>query len=310
MDINQPISSGQVTIDTVESDLVAGKNIKLHVLRLDKLHPVISGNKWFKLKYYLADAAGKGYTKIVTSGGPYSNHIAATAYAAKQLNFDTAGIIRGEQPALLNHTLSAARDLGMELYFLSRDDYSLLKRSMDSDLINERRFRDHYFIPEGGFGSMGVMGAAEILQYSDISEYSHIITAVGTGTTIAGLLQAASPQQEVMGISAMKNNMTLADEISSLLERPVPGNLHILHDYHFGGYAKKSQPLLDFMNRFYRLSNIPLDFVYTGKVMYGIFDLISKNYFSPGAAILMIHTGGLQGNCSLPPGILEFREEM
>jgi 1-aminocyclopropane-1-carboxylate deaminase/D-cysteine desulfhydrase-like pyridoxal-dependent ACC family enzyme len=309
MDINQPICSGQVTIDTVESDLVTGKNIKLDVLRLDKLHPVISGNKWFKLKYYLADAADRGYTKIVTSGGPYSNHIAATAYAAKQHNFGAAGIIRGEQPPLLNHTLSAARDLGMELCFLSRNDYNLLKRSMDSDLINER-FRNHYFIPEGGFGNMGVTGAAEILQYADISKYSHIIAAVGTGTTIAGLLQAASPQQEVLGISAMKNNMSLADEISFLLNSTVPRNLRIIHDYHFGGYAKKSQPLLDFMNRFYRLSDIPLDFVYTGKVMYGIFDLISKNYFSPGAAILMIHTGGLQGNRPLPPGILEFREEM
>ncbi len=309
MDINQPIHSGRVTIDPVESELTAGKNIKLHILRLDKLHPVISGNKWFKLKYYLADAADKGYTKIVTFGGPYSNHIAATAYAAKQLHFGATGIIRGEQPALPGHTLSAARELGMDLHFLSRDDYNLSKRSTGSDLII-KRFKSHYFIPEGGFGSMGVAGAAEILQSGDMSKYTHIVAAIGTGTTIAGVLQAASPQQEVMGISAMKNNTALADEISSLLAGTIPGNLRIIHDYHFGGYAKKSQALLDFINRFYRLSNIPLDFVYTGKVMYGIFDLISKNYFSPGAAILMIHTGGLQGNRSLPPGILEFREKL
>ena len=309
MDLNQPIYSERVTIDTVESELTAGKNIKLHVLRLDKLHPVISGNKWFKLKYYLADAADKGYKKIVTFGGPYSNHIAATAYVAKQLNFDAVGVIRGEQPLLPSHTLSAARDLGMELHFLSRDDYNLSKRSAGINPI-DNRFKDHYYIPEGGFGSKGVAGAAEILHPGDIIKYTHIITAVGTGTTIAGILQVASPQQEVIGISAMKNNTALADEISSLLENGIPGNLRIIHDYHFGGYAKKSQPLLDFMNRFYRLSNIPLDFVYTGKVMYGIFDLISKNYFSPGAAILMLHTGGLQGNRSLPPGILEFREKM
>lgn len=309
MDLNHPIYSGRVTIDTVESELTTEKNIKLHVLRLDKLHPVISGNKWFKLKYYLADAADKGYKKIVTFGGPYSNHIAAAAYAANQFNFDAAGIIRGEQPPLLSHTLSAARDLGMELHFLSRDDYSLAKRNGGTGLIDEC-FINHYFIPEGGFGKMGVAGAAEILHIGDISKYTHIIAAVGTGTTIAGVLQATSPQQEVIGISAMKSNAALADEISSLLDGTVPGNFHIIHDYHFGGYAKKSQPLLDFMNRFYRLSNIPLDFVYTGKVMYGISDLISKNYFSPGAAILMIHTGGLQGNRSLPPGTLEFREKM
>lgn len=305
MDINLPIYPGQLTIDTVESELLTEKKLKLHFLRLDKIHPVISGNKWYKLKYYLADAVDEGYGKILTFGGAYSNHIVAAACAARQYHLSATAIIRGERPAVLNHTLSDALDFGMELQFLSRHEYNSVKRGAETDFSNQF-FKDHYFIPEGGYGRKGVMGAAEILQYKDISSYTHIVAAIGTGTTIAGIVKSASPGQKVLGMSVMKNNSALPVEIASLLGGALPDNLQIIHDYHFGGYAKKSQELLDFMNRFYRLSNIPLDFVYTGKLMYGIFDLIGKEYFPQGAEILAIHSGGLQGNRSLPSGILEF----
>lgn len=305
MHINQPIFSGQLIIDKVDADLTRENKVNLHVLRLDKLHPVISGNKWFKLKYYLADAVDKGYRKILTFGGAYSNHIVAAACAAKQYNFGITGIIRGEEPAEYSQSLTDVRNFGMELQFLSRNEYNSVKRSLIANIAN-RHFNDHYIIPEGGYGELGVKGAAEILQTTELNNFTHIAAAIGTGCTIAGILQGASRGQKVLGMSVMKNNNTLLQEIASLLDGAMPLNFQIVNDYHFGGYAKKSQLLLDFMNRFYRLSNIPLDFVYTGKLMYGIFDLIGKGYFPHGAKILVIHSGGLQGNRSLPSGILEF----
>jgi len=305
MDINLPIYPGRLTIDKVEFCLTCENRVKLHILRLDKIHPVISGNKWYKLKYYMADAINKGFKKILTFGGAYSNHIVAAACAAKEYNINATGIIRGEEPAVYSHTLSDARDYGMELHFISRNEYNSVKRGAETDFSNQN-FKEHYLIPEGGYGRKGVMGAAEILQNKDISSYTHIVTAIGTGTTIAGIVKSASPGQKVLGMSVMKNNSALPVEIASLLGDALPDNLQIIQDYHFGGYAKKSQLLLDFMNRFYRLSNIPLDFVYTGKLMFGISELISKGYFPRGSEILAIHTGGLQGNRSLPSGILEF----
>jgi len=304
MNAEDNISYNNVTIDIVSTDIVLQKNIHLSVLRLGKIHPIISGNKWFKLQYYLQEAKSKAYTTLLTFGGAFSNHIIATAYAANMHQFSSIGIIRGEKPSKPSHTLQQAEAKGMKLHFVSRQVYNELKKADINTLTYH--FGNCYVIPEGGYGNLGAKGIASLFHFFKLYNFTHIIAGVGTGTTIAGIANAALPQQQVMGISVMKNNFELEKEIAILLEDSFSGNLKIFHDYHFGGYAKYTAALVNEMNEFYDKTNIPLDFVYTGKVIAGINDLIRKDFFKPRAEILFIHTGGLQGNLSLKPDVLHY----
>jgi 1-aminocyclopropane-1-carboxylate deaminase len=304
MNKNDRIAYDDITTQIIENDLILQKKLHLSVLRLDKIHPIISGNKWFKLKYYLQDAVAKQFDTLLTFGGAFSNHIVATAYAASMWQLSSIGIIRGERPAELSHTLKNAEASGMRLMFVSRDKYNELKRADINTLTYH--FGNCYVIPEGGFGYWGARGAEDILRCVNLADYTHVIVGVGTGTTAAGIIKAALPHQRVIGISVMKNNTGLANEIAALTEGVLPDNFSIMHDYHFGGYAKYSADIIAFIHRFYNQTKVPLDFVYTAKVMFGTLDLIEKDYFSPRAGILMVHTGGLQGNLSLGPGVLPF----
>jgi 1-aminocyclopropane-1-carboxylate deaminase len=274
------------------------------VLRLDLIHPVISGNKWFKLKEYLKDAKILNKKIILTFGGAYSNHIVATAAAAKQNGFNSIGIIRGERPTILSHTLKDAMNLGMNLFFLSRNDYK--KKIIPTEVPGNYNEKDIYVINEGGYGAKGVEGAKTILQLIDSSSCTHIIDVVGTGTTIAGLVEASKKHQSVIGISSMKNNYTLKQETEKFLSEENKRHFSLIHDYHFGGYAKYTQQLIDFMNEWYRQTNIPSDFVYSGKLFFAVNDLLEKKYFPSGSKLLVMHSGGLQGNQSLPKGTLIF----
>lgn len=301
----QSISTDNIGITIVETDLTRNKQVDLHVLRLDLIHPVVSGNKWFKLKEYIKDARLLKASTIVTFGGAYSNHIVAAAFAASQHGFSSIGIIRGEEPALYSSSLADARNAGMQFIFVGRAEYDLRKRTPDISWLKQS-VPQPYIIPEGGMGAKGVAGAEEILEViSGTAEYTEIVLAVGTGTTAAGIIKSAG-NQRVTGISAMKNNKALHGEIEALLQRSTKDDFQIIHDYHFGGYGKYTQSLLEWMNWFYHMSKIPLDFVYTGKMMYGVFDMIKGGYFPKGAKILAIHSGGLQGNRSLPPEALRY----
>ncbi|MGN6399219.1 MAG: 1-aminocyclopropane-1-carboxylate deaminase/D-cysteine desulfhydrase [Flavisolibacter sp.] len=270
------------------------------VLRLDLLHPVISGNKWFKLKEYLKDAQQLHKKRIITFGGAYSNHIVATAAAGKQSGLKSTGIIRGEEPPVLSQTLTDALSFGMELVFVCREDYKV--KNIPAEIIDD----DSYIINEGGYGVKGMNGAEAILQQTDLSAYTHIIAAVGTGTTLAGLINASEPHQKIIGIPVLKNNFSLQKEIEALLPKKKHQCITLIHDYHFSGYAKYNAELLQFMNDWYRQNKIPSDFVYTGKLFFALDDLIKKNYFPPQSKILAIHSGGLQGNRSLQKGTLIF----
>jgi 1-aminocyclopropane-1-carboxylate deaminase len=282
------------------STLNLSGSIKAGVLRLDKLHPVISGNKWYKLKEYLKEARKQEKTTIVTFGGAYSNHIVATAAACSQSGFNSIGIIRGERSKILSNTLQDAIDYGMHLIFVSREEYK--KKSVPAELYTTYSPDQLYFVNEGGYGHLGMLGAASIIKETDTTDYTHFIAAVGTGTTLAGILKASLPQQMVIGISVMKNNFSLSSAVEQLV--PNRNNFQILHDYHFGGYAKLSSELLDFMNQWFKRTGIPSDFVYTGKLFFAFDQLISLNFFTPHANVLIIHSGGLQGNRSLPEGSL------
>lgn len=274
------------------------------VLRLDLLHPVVSGNKWFKLKYYLDDAEKKGKKFILTFGGAYSNHIVATAAAAKCKGLKSIGVIRGQKAPALSYSLQDAVKLGMELFFISREAY---KGKRIPDAISAAYpANEVYIVPEGGYGDHGMSGAKEILLKNDAAAYTHIISAVGTGTTLAGLAAAALPHQKIIGMSALKNNFSIVTEVNALLPAQKKSSFEILYHFHFGGYARYTDELLLFMNNLYSASRIPTDFVYTGKTFYGVFELLHRNYFAAGDKILLVHTGGLQGNRSLNDGVLIF----
>jgi 1-aminocyclopropane-1-carboxylate deaminase len=279
-------------------------HVSVDVLRLDKIHPVISGNKWFKLKEYLKEATSFNKKTILTFGGAFSNHIVATATAAKQNGFKSIGIIRGEKPAVLSHTLQDAMKSGMDLYFISREAYK--KKTIPSSVFDDYSENDIYTINEGGYGAKGVEGAKDILKQIDPSAYTHIIAAAGTGTTVAGLIEASQKHQTIIGISSLKNNYSLQAEIEPFISKENKQRFTLIHDYPFGGYSKYNQQLIDFMNEWYKRTNIPSDFVYTGKLFFAVHDLAQKNYFPATSRLLVIHSGGLQGNRSLPKGTLIF----
>lgn len=274
------------------------------VLRLDLIHPTISGNKWFKLKEYLADVTQSGKKTVATFGGAFSNHIVATAAAAQASGLKSIGIIRGEKPAILSPTLVDAVHYGMKLYFISREDYR--KKKIPAQLSEDFIGEEIYFINEGGYGEKGMEGAKEILKSIKAPDYDHIVAAVGTGTTLAGLIEASQPHQKIMGVSVLKNDFSLEKEINILLSEKKRNCFTLVHDYHFGGYAKYTEQLIHFMNHWYHHTTIPSDFVYTGKLFFAVNDLIEKKYFPAGSKLLIIHSGGLQGNRSLPNGTLIF----
>lgn len=266
----------------------------MDVLRLDKIHPVISGNKWFKLKYHWVNFKAGKYKGILTFGGAWSNHIAATACACYLQKISCVGIIRGERSPQLSATLALAMEHNMQLKFIARKHY---KQKSKNDFVEEikKEFPGYYVIPEGGAGNEGEKGASEILQHVTLSKYTHIACAVGTGAMFNGISRSALPGQEVMGIVVLKG--WDENEINAR---------KLFYNYHFGGYAKTESILFDFMNYFFRLAGIPTDFVYTGKLAFAVFDLLKKDYFPPSSKILMIHSGGLQGNTSLQKGSLIF----
>ena len=295
----QEINLNNITIDKLSLPFLIEKSLEADVLRLDKIHPVISGNKWFKLRYYLEEAKVQDKKTIVTYGGAWSNHILATAAACKLNSLNSIGIIRGEEATTLSPTLIKAKELGMQLFFITREDYK------KGNVPEELNSSDYYFIPEGGYGVKGAEGASTILDYCEKENYSHICCAAGTGTMTAGLIKSSLPSNRVIAISVLKNNFALAEDIN-LLSGYEAKEFQIINDFHFGGYAKQKPELIDFMNEFYRQTNIPSDFVYTGKLFFAVNDLIEKNFFAPGGRLLIIHSGGLQGNASLSKGTLIF----
>lgn len=294
------IQFNEVGPHPVQADWLQAHAVQLDVLRLDRLHPVVSGNKWFKLQHYLQ--AAKPLGKIATFGGAFSNHIVATAFAAKQAGLACKGIIRGETAMQLSPSLQTAQALGMALQFVSRADFNAIQT-----LKSELEADGFYVIEPGGYGHLGAEGAANILQKVQLEKYDHIVCSVGTGTMLAGLIKAALPLQTITGISSMKNNENLLAEVKALLT-PTECNqkFQILHDFHFGGFAKTTPALLQFMNQWHAAHQMPTDIVYTGKMFYAIEALTKADFFGHGTCLLAIHSGGLQGNQSLKKNVLHF----
>ena len=286
-------AKGKAVLQEIEDPIVTVKGIRLYLKREDLLHPQISGNKWRKLKYNLQEAKNQGLNQLLTFGGAYSNHIYATAAAAKEAGLGCIGIIRGEETQPLNPTLAFAKSCGMKLHYVSRSEYRDKSNQEFREKLKER-FGEFYLVPEGGSNSLAVKGCKEILDDVSLS-LDVICVPVGTGGTMAGLI--ASTDKRVLGFSALRGDF-LKDEVKSLLENSGEtdkSNWSINTDFHFGGYAKINQELIDFIQGFKSKQGVLLDPIYSGKMMFGLYNLIEADYFKPGSTIMAIHTGGLQG---------------
>jgi 1-aminocyclopropane-1-carboxylate deaminase len=270
-------------------------DIKLFVKRDDLIHPEVSGNKLFKLKYNIEAAERLGCDRILTFGGAFSNHIAATAAYCAAKNLKCVGIIRGERPKTLNPTLVQAEALGMKLDFIPREDY---RKKDQNDFLQSLRtkYANACIIPEGGSNLLGIEGAMEMLNEST-TKYDYVVVAMGTGTTFAGLVRAASDHQKVIGLPIHKHDQLLDDIllVDPTFQHIDPAKYEIVNGYHFGGYAKWTEELLSFIRQFYEETGLKLDPIYTGKAVFGLLDLAQKGRFSLGAKVLFIHTGGIQG---------------
>jgi 1-aminocyclopropane-1-carboxylate deaminase len=280
----------------VHLPILKEKKVELFVKREDKIHPYVSGNKFRKLKYNLAEAKQQQKATLLTFGGAFSNHIVATAVAAKLEGLQSIGIVRGEELGVdvektleQNATLQKAHENGMQFYFVSRPEYREKSSEIFVTKLKEK-FGDFYLIPEGGTNSLAIKGCEEILSKED-DKFDCICSAVGTGGTISGLINATKKHQTVIGFPALKGNF-LQQEIEKYTSK---ANWELNTDYHFGGYAKYSPELIAFINEFSSKTKILLDPIYTGKLIFGILDLVKKDVFSAGTKILAVHTGGLQG---------------
>lgn len=290
------IQANPIVNQALDHPLLEEKGVELAIKRLDLVHPLVSGNKFFKLKYNLKEASNQGFQSILTFGGAYSNHIQTTSAAAKISGLNSIGMIRGEETLPLNPTLEFAQKQGMKIEYVNRADYRKKNEAEYLDKLKEK-FPNSFIIPEGGTNSLAIQGTSEILEEGD-SKFKYIILSIGTGGTFGGILKGLLPHQTALGISSLKGSF-INKEISELIEKyqiNLKGQWEINSDYHFGGYAKYNQKLIDFIWGFYESFGIILDPIYTGKMMYGLWDLIQKDHFSRGSKILAIHTGGLQGN--------------
>jgi len=271
---------------------IENTSVKLFIRREDLIHPFVSGNKFRKLKYNLIQAKKENQTTLLTFGGAFSNHIAATAYAGREQGFDTIGIIRGEELASKineNPTLKFAQNCGMKFVFVSRETYKL-KNFQEYLLEFKQSLDSFYLIPEGGTNELAIKGCEEILVEKD-KKYDFICCAIGTGGTISGVINSSYSHQKILGFSSLKGDF-LKEDICKFAKNT---NWDLISHYHFGGYGKVSNELILFINEFYIKNAIPLDPIYTGKMVFGVLDLIKKGFFPENSKILLIHTGGIQG---------------
>lgn len=280
-------------LQLINDSVLSKFNIKLYIKRDDLIHPNITGNKWRKLKYNLIAAREQGFDTLLTFGGAYSNHIAATAVAGKTFNFKTIGLIRGhELTPMSNRTLMYAKLNGMDLIFLQRLDYGY------KDKLTREYKKDHYILPEGGTNELAVRGVIEMVDeiYEKITP-DYICSAVGTGGTLAGIINGLRGDTQAIGIMALKDDVR--NLVGKAIAKLIPENAEfdlIKDDYNFGNYAKTTPELINFIKEFEKRNpTIQLEQVYTGKMMFGIYDMIQKGKFKENSTVVVVHSGGMQG---------------
>ncbi|RNI30255.1 1-aminocyclopropane-1-carboxylate deaminase/D-cysteine desulfhydrase [Rufibacter immobilis] len=285
-----------VFLQPLSDPVLTQKGVEVAVLREDLLHPSIPGNKWRKLKYNIRAAQEQQAQTLITFGGAFSNHIAAVAAAGQEYGFATLGYIRGEEILPLNPTLQYATGCGMELRYLNRTQYRL-RNDLQFRAEIEKAAPKPYLLPEGGTNLLAVKGCTEIV-YELTQPWDVLCVAAGTGGTLAGIVAGAKGKGSILGFPALKGGEFLQPEVAQLVQAytgQAYQNWELQTGYHFGGYAKHTPELLTFIQDFHATQGILLDPVYTGKMLYGVFDLIMQDYFTRGTKLVAVHTGGQQG---------------
>lgn len=279
-------------LQKIEEKFLKEKQISLYVKRDDLLHHFINGNKWFKLKYNLIKAVDNNINQLLTFGGAYSNHISSFSYSCKLFGFDGIVVIRGEKYHKLNPTLEFVANNGVNIHYISRKQY---RSKYDDNLINElkNQYGDFFLIPEGGSNQLAVEGCSEIASNIEL-DFDYIVAACGTAGTLTGIAKSLKENQKAIGVAVLKGADFLIDEVRRLSQY-LKLNFEILFNYHFGGYAKFNDELINFIKEFYIKHQIILEPIYTGKLVFAVYDLISKNYFPKGSKLVLYHSGGLQG---------------
>lgn len=284
-------------VQTLNFNLGKGRKLAIDCLRLDQVHPFISGNKWYKLKHHVLAANLAGKSRILSFGGAYSNHLHALAYAGKKLQIKTIGVVRGEKPKVLSPTLQDCVAWGMDLQWLNRRDYRNVAPVAGIKKYS-KKYADTWVIPEGGSSEQGVLGVRELFErlwLTDEMNYDVVACPVGSGATLAGIVSANLGVARCIGFSALKGAYDLESRVEAhlgLAQRVNPWE--ISHDYHFGGFAKINTRLTDFISDIHQRHNVLLDPVYTGKMLYGLLEWVHQGRISPDSRILVVHTGGLQ----------------
>lgn len=295
--------SAVIRTTTIAHPICKAHDVHLDIKRLDLLHPLVNGNKWFKLKYNVQRALEAEHQTLLTLGGAWSNHIHAAAAAGEAAGIRTIGVIRGEEPATYSNTLRFAKEHGMELKFISRLDYEERNTEEFKAWLHDE-YGAFHFVPEGGSNYYGVNGCMEILTVNDLNTYSHIVCACGTGATLAGMLLSSKGRGQFIGFSALKGGDFLRDEVvkhieyflmDRMLAEEFRSQFNIETAYHFGGYGKWNDELIAFIRQMEIDYSLPLDQVYTGKALFGLLKKIEQNEIERGSKVLFIHTGGLQG---------------
>jgi 1-aminocyclopropane-1-carboxylate deaminase len=286
----------EAPLQLLHDPLLREKKVQVWVKREDLLHPTVPGNKWRKLKYNLQEARQQQHHTLITFAGAYSNHLAAVAAAGREFGFQTIGLVRGEEHLPLNPTLQFAQNCGMRLHYLDRATY---RQKNDPAFLATLpgTYGPAYVLPEGGTNLLAVQGCTEIISGLEVG-FDYICCACGTGGTLAGLIAGLVGQKQVIGFPALKGGNFLASDIAALVKAyagKTYANWHLETAYHFGGYARVTPELITFIQHFKQQHQIQLEPVYTGKLLYGLFDLIRRNYFPPGSTVAAVHTGGLQG---------------
>ena len=287
------INKSAAVVEEIKHPLLDETNFPLYIKRDDLIHPIISGNKWRKLKYTLLHALKQGQDHLISMGGAYSNHLHALAYIGYKLNIKTTGLIRGEQPKEESQTLCDLRQWNMNLEFISRSDFRNLRKHRAFNSPPAKQYNG-FWIPEGGASDHALKGVAEIIEEID-TEYDILTLACGTGTTLAGLAKTLSSEKKIIGFSSLKGGGFLEKEVKKLIKQRSITNWSINFDYHFGGFAKSNNELLSFIKDFEKETSIPIEPIYNGKMLYGLFDLIKNEKLKKSQKIIAIHTGGLQG---------------
>ena len=280
-------------ITKISSNFLHQKQVDIFIKRDDVIHPIISGNKWRKLKYNFQAASDEGFDKILSFGGVFSNHLHALSYACNYFGFGSIGVVRDTHLKKETPTLSFCKKNKMKLYYLDRNQYRQ-KKSIQTINLLRKKFGKFYLIPEGGNNLLGIKGCQEIFDEIDI-DYDYLCSPVGTGCTAAGLIKGMKNNKKFIGFAPFTKTIEQSENIKNFCDFQLYNNWELISDIHFGGFGKIDSNLIKFVRRFKSDFNMELDLIYTGKLFYSLFNMIKNDAFDKRTKILVIHTGGLQG---------------